>query len=91
MEIDATFSGVTTDEVRELNEDECKAMGEGVDYFIGGEHLQMTPDFYVTQQGDTFSTIVQRLTPAIHEDCTRSIRISHSMHCIVPTSCDCIT
>jgi hypothetical protein len=26
-------------------------------------------------------------TPAINEGCTRSLRISHSMYCIVPTTC----
>jgi hypothetical protein len=30
-------------------------------------------------------------TPAINEGCTRSLRISHSMYCIVPSSCDFIT
>ena len=30
---------------------------------------------------------VRLLTPAISEGCTRSIRISHSMCCIVPTTC----
>ena len=27
------------------------------------------------------------ITPAINEGCTRSLRISHSMYCIVPTTC----
>jgi hypothetical protein len=35
--------------------------------------------------------IQTRPTPAISEGCTRSLRISHSMYCIVPTSCDLIT
>ena len=33
-------------------------------------------------------TIYTVYTPAIYDGCTRSLRTSHSMYCIIPRSCD---